>query len=141
MEYNKKNARIHLLAFNNEELKGICKNYKIKGFSKLKKDEIINLIIKSIPQDYFPEFYKQIEINALKLIISYIPKYFSKENPTKLHSLTYNKENQNLELLFRGFNWEINTTLQFLNLNKKNEPLKFNSNCTCEYASEGGLCS
>ena len=45
MNFNKvEQAKIYLLAFTVQDLKGICKKYGIRGFSNLNKDDIIHLI-------------------------------------------------------------------------------------------------
>jgi len=134
-------AKIYLLAFTIQDLKDICKQYRIKGFSNLNKEDIINLILKSIPNNTFHSFLKDLEQKSLNSIISIVPKYFKKENPTKLESLQFDDKNKIIMLNFKGFRWEIYTNIQFLNLEKKNEPLKFTLNCTCEYAKDGGLCN
>jgi len=134
-------TKIYLLAFTIQDLKDICKQYRIKGFSNLNKEDIINLILKSIPNNIFHSFLKDIEQKSLNSIISLVPKYFKKENPTKLESLQFDDKNNIIMLNFKGFKWEIYTNIQFLNLEKNVEPLKFKFNCTCEYAKEGGFCS
>ncbi len=134
-------AKIYLLAFTIQDLKDICKQNRIKGFSNLSKDDIINLILKSIPNNAFHSFLKDLEQKSLNSIISLVPKYFKKENPTKLESLQFDEKNNNIMLYFKGFRWEIYTNIEFLNLEKKIEPLRFKFNCTCEYAKDGGFCS
>ena len=136
-----KQAKIYLLAFTNQSLKDICKIYKIKGFSKLNKEEIIDLILKSIPKTTFDSFLNDIEEKSLIMTISLVPKYFTKENPTKLEVIHFDDKDNILNLKFKGFRWEIDTNLQFLNLNKRNEPLTLKFNCTCEYAKDEGFCS
>ena len=134
-------AKIYLLAFTNPDLKDICKLYKIKGFSSLNKEELINLILKSIPKSTFNLFLEDIEKKSLNTIISLVPIYFLKENPTKLDALHFDEKHNILSLKFKGFRWEINTNIDFVNLHKKDVPLTFKFNCTCEYAKDGGLCS
>ena len=134
-------AKIYLLAFTNQILRDLCKSYKIKGFSNLNKEEIIDLILKSIPKTSFDSFLKDIEERSLFTTISLAPKYFLKENPTKLDILHFDDKNNILSLEFKGFRWEIKTNIQFLNLHKKDEPLTFKFNCSCEYAIDGGFCS
>ncbi len=142
MNFNKvEQAKIYLLAFTVQDLKGICKKYGIRGFSNLNKDDIINLILKSIPNNIFPSFLKDLEQKSLNSIISLVPKYFKKENPTKLESLQFDDKNNIIRLIFKGFKWEIYTNIQFLNLEKKTEPLNFKYKCNCVYAKEGGFCS
>jgi hypothetical protein len=136
-----KNAKIYLLAFTNPFLKDLCKLYKIKGFSNLNKEEIIDLILKSIPKNNFDSFLKDIEDKSLTSIITLVPKYFLKENPTKFDILNFDDKNNKLNLHFKGFRWEINTSIHYLNLQKKKEPLAFEFDCTCEYAKDGGFCS
>jgi len=134
-------AKIYLLAFTNQYLKDLCKLYKIKGFSTLNKEEIIDLILKSIPKTTFDLFLKDIEEKALITTISLVPKYFLKENPTKLDTLHFNDKSNILSLEFKGFRWQVNTNINFLNLHEKDKPLIFKYNCTCEYAIDGGFCS
>ncbi|MFX0021805.1 MAG: hypothetical protein ACFE9S_05730 [Candidatus Hermodarchaeota archaeon] len=134
-------AKIYLLAFSNQYLKDFCKTYKIKGFSKLNKEEIIDLILNSISKTDFDSFLQDIEEKSLISIISLVPKYFLKENPTKLDNLSFDKKNNLLRLNFKGFRWEIATQIHFHNLIANKEPLKFNYKCDCEYAKDGGFCS
>ena len=134
-------AKIFLLAFTVQDLKDLCKQHRIKGFSNLNKDEIIEFILKSIPKHTFQSFLMDLEQKSLNLIISQVPKYLKKENPTKLESLRFDEKNNIIMLIFKGFRWEIYTNIQFLNLNKKNETLRLKLNCSCEYAKDGGFCS
>jgi len=134
-----KQAKIYLLAFTNPVLKDLCRSYKIKGFSNYNKEEIIDLIFKSIPKTNFSSFLKDIEKKSLSQIISAVPKYFLKDNPTILDTLDFNRENNLVKLRFKGFRWEIFTEIYFENLDNKEEPLKFNFKCSCEYAKDGGL--
>ncbi|MFW9971928.1 MAG: hypothetical protein ACFFDF_17195 [Candidatus Odinarchaeota archaeon] len=136
-----KQSKIYLLAFTNSFLKDLCKLYKIKRFSNLNKEEIIDLILKSIPKTKFDSFLQDIEKRSLISTLSLVPKYFLKENPTKLENLNFDIKNKLLKLKFKGFRWEIFTEIYFQNLNNKEEPLKFNFNCNCEYARDGGFCS
>ncbi|MCK4286432.1 MAG: Rho termination factor N-terminal domain-containing protein, partial [Candidatus Lokiarchaeota archaeon] len=56
----------HLLQFLNVDgLKQICRDYDIKGFSRLKKSELIEFILDSLAEEELEDLIKQKELEII----------------------------------------------------------------------------
>ena len=68
-----------LFNYNMEKLKEIARNRKIRGFSRLKKEELVNKIEESLlDEDFAYEFFKKIdkiEFDTLKNLLILIIKF------------------------------------------------------------------
>ena len=121
-----------------DDLKKICKDYEIKGYSKLKKAELIDFILDSLADEEINELLKQKE---LEIISSEINLAFKKINGEDRESISkieiVNQDNHEIEILFKGFNWEATS---FLSITKENieNPER---DCDCRIGSNMGFCN
>jgi hypothetical protein len=123
---------------NNDDLKQICRDFEIKGFSKLKKLELIDFILDSLAEEELKELLKQKE---LEIIINGIDLAIKKINGEDRESIAeikiINPSRHEIELKFKGWNWE---TESYLSINPKNigNPER---DCDCRIGSNMGFCS
>ena len=54
-----------LQSLNVDDLKQICRDFEIKGFSKFKKSELIDFILDSLAEEEFKELLHQKEIDII----------------------------------------------------------------------------
>jgi hypothetical protein len=127
-----------LHSLNVPELKEICRNFKIKGYSSLKKVELIEFLIDSLAEEEKAELINQKELEIINEEIDLaINKINGKDREVLENIKIVNDKNHEIELLFKGFNWE-NTI--FLSINPKNidNPLR---DCDCRVGANMGFCS
>lgn len=127
-----------LQSLNVDELKQICRDYEIKGFSKLKKIELIDFILDSLAEEEYAEFLQQKELEIISKSIDLALKKIRGEDRESISGIrVVNPEEHEIELLFKGFNWE-NTS--FLSITSENiiDPER---DCDCRIGSNSGFCS
>ena len=127
-----------LQSLNVNDLKQICRDFEIKGFSKLTKAKLIEFILDSLADEEISELLKHKE---LEIISSEIDLAFKKINGEDRESISaikiVNPDNHEIEILFKGFNWE---TTSFLSIKKENieNPER---DCDCRIGSNMGFCN
>ncbi|MFX1314069.1 MAG: Rho termination factor N-terminal domain-containing protein, partial [Promethearchaeota archaeon] len=127
-----------LQSLNVNELKQICRNFDIKGFSRLKKSELIDFILDSLAEEEFEEILKQKELEIISNGIDLAIKKINGEDRETLAEIRIVNPNEHeIELQFKGWNWEV---LSFLSITPKNiyNP---DRDCDCRIGSEMGFCS
>ncbi|MHA1301296.1 MAG: Rho termination factor N-terminal domain-containing protein [Candidatus Helarchaeota archaeon] len=123
---------------NLKELKQVCKDYGIKGYSKFKKADLIDFILGSMSDEEIEDFLKTKELD---IISKAIDDAFTIIDGTGRESISNirvkNPDNHEVEINFKGFNWE---TSSYLSITKENisNPER---DCDCRMGSEGGLCA
>ncbi len=123
---------------NNDDLKQICRDFEIKGFSKFKKSELIDFILDSLAEEELSELLKQKEV---EIISSGIDLALKKINGADRESVSeikiVNPSKHEIELKFKGWNWE---TESYLSINPKNigNPER---DCDCRIGANMGFCS
>jgi len=127
-----------LQSLNAEGLKSICKDFDIKGYSKYKKSELIDFILDSLAEEELKELLKQ---NEEEIISKDIQTAIAKINGEDRESITNIKvvddNNHEIELKFKGFNWE---SASYLSITSKNihDPER---DCDCRVGSNMGFCN
>jgi hypothetical protein len=127
-----------LQSLNAEGLKSICKDFDIKGYSKYKKSELIDFILDSLAEEELKELLKQ---NEEEIISKDIQTAIAKINGEDRESITNIKvvddKNHEIELKFKGFNWE---SASYLSITSKNihDPER---DCDCRVGSNMGFCN
>ncbi|MFX1452915.1 MAG: hypothetical protein ACFFCM_18915, partial [Promethearchaeota archaeon] len=127
-----------LHTYNLKELKQTCKDFEIKGYSKYSKTDLIDFIIGSLSDE---EVVKFLDTKELDIISNSIDEAIDIINGTGRESIDSIKikkpENHEIEIEFKGFNWE---TSSYLSITKDNiyDPER---DCDCRIGSEGGLCN
>ncbi len=119
------------------DLKQICRDLKIKGFSKLKKSELVEFILGSLADE---EVSALLEEKELEIISKGVNEAFDIIHATHRDSLKtiriVNDNAHEIEMDFKGLNWE---TTSFISINKENinNPER---DCDCTTGSANGLC-
>jgi hypothetical protein len=127
-----------LQSLNIPELKQICRDFGIKGYSSLKKAELIDFIIDSLAEEEMADLIKQKELEVIGDEIDLAIKKINGEDREKIETIKIvNEKEHEVEILFKGFNWE-NTV--FLAINPKNidNPLR---DCDCRVGANMGFCN
>ena len=127
-----------LQSLNVNELKQICKDFKLVGYSKLKKAELIEFILDSLSEEEIKELLKQKELEILSKEIDLAIKKINGEDRESIESIRIiNPNNHEIEITFKGFNWE---TTSFLAITKNNieNPER---DCDCRIGSNMGFCN
>ncbi len=125
-----------LPSLNVKDLKEICREYDIKGYSKLTKEKIIEFILDSQSEEEMRELIKNKEIliiqNGIKLALNKI----NGKDRENISSININKKLKEVEVSFRGFNWETNA---FILINESNieNPER---DCDCNIGGNMGFC-
>lgn len=125
-------------SLNVDALKQICRDFELKGYSRLKKLELIDFILDSLADEELKELLKEKEMeiisNGIDLAIKKI-KGEDRENVVEIRVV--NPDEHEIELFFKGWNWEVSS---FLSITPKNinDPER---DCDCRIGSNMGFCS
>jgi hypothetical protein len=129
----------HLLQFLNVDgLKQICRDFEIKGFSKLKKSELLEFILDSLAEEELEDLLKQKELEIISEGINLALKKINGEDRETITEINIvNPKNHEVEIIFKGFNWENGS---YLSITPKNisDPER---DCDCRIGSNLGFCS
>ncbi len=131
-------ANYLLQALNVNDLKQICRDFEIKGFSRLKKGELIDFILDSLAEEELTEFLNQKEVEIISNAIELAIKKINGEDKESIGAIKIvNAERHEIELSFKGFSWEISS---FLSITPENidDPER---DCDCRIGSNMGLCN
>ena len=127
-----------LFSFNMDELKQICRQFGIKGFSKFKRDELITFILDSLSEEEKKELLieKEPEIIAESINTAF-NKIHNEERETITNIKVINPKKHEVELAFKGFNWE---TASYIAINPENidNPER---DCDCRIGANMGFCN
>jgi hypothetical protein len=123
---------------NVDNLKQICRDFEIKGFSKLKKLELIDFILDSLAEEEFKELLQQKELDIITDSINLAIKKINGEDRESVAEIKIvNADNHEIELLFKGFNWKVQSFLSITSKNVGNPE----RDCDCRIGSNMGFCS
>lgn len=138
-EIDDRNYLNFLLQFlNMDDLKQICRDFEIKGYSKFKKSELIDFILDSLAEEEFKEFLQEKEIDIITDGINLALKKINGEDRESVAEIKIvNPEDHEIELLFKGFNWEVQSYLSVTPKNIQNPE----RDCDCRIGSNMGFCS
>lgn len=135
---NKTYLNYLLQSLNVDELKQICRDFSIKGFSKWKKLELIDNILSFLSDEEIAELINQKELEIISEEINLAIKKIKGEEREKISSINVKNEEEHLvEFAFKGFNWD---TTSYLSITQQNidDPER---DCDCRTGSNMGLCS
>ena len=121
-----------------DELKQICRDFGIKGFSKFKRADLISFILDTLAEEEIEETIKQKELGIISKEINLaIKKINGEDRETITEIKIINPENHEIEITFSGFNWKVGS---FLSITPNNiiDPER---DCDCRVGSNMGLCS
>ena len=106
-----------LPALNVKELKDICREYNLKGYSKLKKIELIEFILDSMAEEEMKALIKEREPEIISSGIDSALEKISGSDREHIESIQITNPNRHdIEIKFKGWNWEIGS---FLSIMKK----------------------
>jgi len=121
-----------------DDLKQICRDFEIKGFSKLKKSEIIDFILDSLAEEELKELLQQKEIEIISAGIDLAIKKINGEDRESIAEIKIvNPSKHEIELKFKGWNWK---TQSYLSINSKNI-MNPERDCDCKIGANMGFCS
>ncbi len=127
-----------LQSLNVPDLKQICRNFDIKGYSRFKKLELIDFIIDSLAEEEISALINEKELEIIKDSIDLAIKKINGEDRETIDSIKIvNEKDHEVEILFKGFNWE-NTIFLSINPKNINNPLR---DCDCRIGANMGFCS
>ncbi|MFX1288816.1 MAG: Rho termination factor N-terminal domain-containing protein [Promethearchaeota archaeon] len=127
-----------LQSLNLDELKQTCRDFGIKGYSKFKKSEIIDFILDSFAEEELKEFLNQKELDIISSEIDLaIKKINGEDRETIVTIKVVNEKKHEIELKFKGFNWESSSYLAITSKNI-NDPER---DCDCRVGSNMGFCN
>jgi hypothetical protein len=125
-------------SLNVDKLKEICKDFKIKGYSRFNKNDLIEFILDSLSEEEISALIKKKE---LEIISEGINSAIEKINGQDRESITFikvvNPDIHEIELKFKGFNWETESYL-IINDRNINNPER---DCDCRIGAAMGFCS
>ena len=134
---NKKYLNYLLQSLNVDDLKQICRDFEIKGFSKLKKSELVEFILDSLAEEELEELIVQKELEIISDGINLALKKINGEDRESISEIKIvNPKNHEIEISFKGFNWEIGSYLSITPGNI-NDPER---DCDCRIGSNLGFC-
>jgi len=119
-----------------DQLKEICREREIKGYSNYRKDGLISFIILNL--DY-TEKYRFLIANELKIINSEIKeavRIILKKSKEKLSDIQIDEARKEIELRFESPHWNSTNFAEFQNGSLSNPP----RDCDCRVGSANGFC-
>lgn len=135
---NKKYLKYLLQSLNVNDLKQICRDFEIKGFSRLKKVELIDFIMDSLADEELEDLISQKELEIISDGIDLAIKKIKNEDRENLVEIkVVNPDEHEIELFFKGWNWE-NTSFLSITPSNINNPER---DCDCRIGSNMGFCS
>jgi hypothetical protein len=127
-----------LQSLNVDDLKQLCRDYQIRGFSKWTKAKLIENLLDSLAEEEISEVLKQKELviisNAIDLAINKI-NGIDRESISEIKVV--NPKTHEVEINFKGINWNITSYLSITPKNIK-DPER---DCDCRIGSNMGFCS
>ncbi|MFX1375723.1 MAG: Rho termination factor N-terminal domain-containing protein [Promethearchaeota archaeon] len=135
---NKKYLYYLVQSLNVNDLKQICRDFEIKGYSKLKKSDLIEFILDSLSEEELEDLIKQKELEIISDGINLAFKKINGEDREIISEIKIvNPNNHEIEISFKGFNWDVSS---FLSITSKNiqDPER---DCDCRIGSNMGFCS
>ncbi|MFX1273730.1 MAG: hypothetical protein ACFFBP_14240 [Promethearchaeota archaeon] len=121
-----------------EGLKSICRDFKIKGFSRLKKSELIEFLLDSISEEEMNDLIQQKELDIVKDGIQVAFKKINGKDRERIDNIKIvNQDEHEIEISFKGMNWESTSYLSITSENIGNPE----RDCDCRIGSNMGLCN
>lgn len=127
-----------LQSLNVNELKQICRNFEIKGFSKLTKAKLIEFILDSLAEEEIKDLLKEKELEIISKEIDLALSKINGEDRESIDAIkVVNPDMHEIEITFKGFNWETTSLLSITDGNIEN-PVR---DCDCRIGSNMGFCN
>lgn len=127
-----------LLSLNVDDLKQICRDFEIKGFSGLTKEKLIEYILDSLSEEEIREFLNKNELKILSDEIELALKKINGQDRESIKAIKIvNPQKHEVEIQFKGWSWETKTYLSITTENIENP----DRDCDCKIGSNLGFCS
>ncbi len=127
-----------LQSLNIDDLKQICRDFEIKGFSKFKKSELLDFILDSLAEEELKDLLEQKEGDIISNEINTALKKINGEDRESITDIkVVNDKNHEIELNFKGFNWKSSSYLSKTSENIQ-DPER---DCDCRVGSNMGFCN
>lgn len=123
---------------NKKELKKICRDFQITGYSRYSKVELIEYILDFLSEEEMLILIKRREYDIIKEGIQTALNKISGKDRERIEAIEIvNPDRHEVEITFKGFSWEI---VNFLSITKQNiqNPLR---DCDCRVGANMGFCS
>ena len=121
---------------NVNDLKSVCREFNVKGYSKLKKSELIEFILDSISEEEMSELLENKELDIVNDGIQVALKKIDGEDRERISNIRIvNSDEHEIELKFKGMNWETTSYLSITSDNIDNPE----RDCDCRIGSNMGL--
>lgn len=135
---NKTYLKYLLQSLNLDELKQVCRDFKIKGFSKWKKVELIENLLSFLSIEEIEALIKDKEMDIISDSVDGAIDIIKGKAREKINEIRIvNEEEHIVEIDFKGFNWD---TSSFLSINAQNIDNP-DRDCDCRVGANMGLCS
>lgn len=135
---NEKYLKYLLVSLGVDDLKQICRDFSIRGYSRFKKGELIDFIIDSLAAEEISELIDKKELEIISEGIDLAIKKIKGEDRERFESLKIvNEKNHEIELKFKGFSWEI---ISFLSITPKDIDNPYRD-CDCRVGANMGFCN
>jgi hypothetical protein len=129
----------YLLQYLNlDELKQICRESEIKGYSKFKKLELVEFILDSLSEEEYEELLNEKELDIITNGINVAIKKIRGEDRESISEIKIvNPDSHEIEVSFSGWNWD---STSYISITPKNidDPER---DCDCRIGSAMGFCS
>ncbi|MFX1427025.1 MAG: Rho termination factor N-terminal domain-containing protein [Promethearchaeota archaeon] len=135
---NKKYLNYLLQSLNLNDLKQICREFEIIGYSKLKKSELIEFILDSLSEEELEDLISTKEVDIISDGINLAFKKIDGEDRESISEIKIvNPKTHEVEISFKGFNWEVSSFLS-ITPNNIGDP---DRDCDCRIGANMGFCS
>lgn len=121
-----------------KNLKELCKEFQIRGYSKLSKQKIISYLCDNLSQEEILTFLKERELGLISSEIAKALLTIHKKSEEKIVKIKIvNPDLNEVEIFFETFRWAGSS---FISITDDNitDPER---DCICRIGSEGGFCS
>ncbi|MHA1371522.1 MAG: hypothetical protein ACTSRA_17615, partial [Promethearchaeota archaeon] len=125
-----------LLYFTVSDLKRFCKEFGVKGYSRLNKENVINLLVNSISEEEKDKFLKTKGRSKLLEVIRDACRYLQGDAVSRENLMDLSHSDLEVTAVFTGANWRTEFSGR---LDEICAP-DFNYSCSCRVANSGGLC-
>lgn len=121
-----------------EDVKQVCRDYDIRGFSRYRRSPLINFTLNSLSEEEAREVISHLELSVISKGLDLAIKKICYMDREYIESIRIvNEMNHELELKFKGFNW---LTTSYLALTPKTM-VDSERECDCRIGANMGFCS
>jgi len=117
--------------------KNNLKEYKLRGYSKFNKSDLIDFILNSLPDEEKIRILPEIEEETINNLYNDAFDILLNKNPReKLKDIEYFENfDRGYKIKFKGWNWETETEIILTDEDSIDD-----FRCTCRISQDGGLC-